>query len=99
MKKKKISESHANAENLADEVAYMADPEGYNPMKLKRQPMTETEELKNADVPKPVWETRNEYLHKHNEKLSAEIKEVRRDNKRLATENDNLVDRLRKAGL
>jgi len=38
-------------------------------------------------------------LHKHNEKLVEEIKEVRRDNKRLTKENDNLVDRLRKAGL
>jgi len=96
MKKKKNDESHADAEELAKEVAYMSDPTGYNPMGLK---MNENEELRNADAPKPVWETRNEYLHKKNEKLTQEIHEVRRDNKRLTQANSDLVDRLRKAGL
>ena len=31
--------------------------------------MTEHEEYKNADVPVDIWIQRNEYLHKHIEKL------------------------------
>jgi hypothetical protein len=104
MKKKKLDESHADAEEVAKEAAYMSDPDlymsdshvAYNPMGLK---MDETEELRNAEAPRPVWETRNKYLHIKNEKLTKELQTVRRDNKRLSQANSDMLERLRKAGL
>ena len=43
-----------------------------------REPMTEHEEYKNADVPVDIWIQRNEYLHKHIDKLNEEINQLRK---------------------
>ena len=72
--------------------------------------MTTEEEYRNADVPMPkgpndleeiirVLETRNEYLHKHVEKLTEEIKTLREDNVMLAKQIDDKVRKMRESGL
>jgi len=74
------------------------------------KPMTTEEEYRNADVPMPkgpndleeiirVLETRNEYLHKHVEKLTEEIKTLREDNVMLAKQIDDKVRKMRESGL
>ena len=39
----------------------------------KKEVMSEHEEYKNADVPREIWIQRNEYLHKHIDRLEKEI--------------------------
>ena len=60
--------------------------------------MTEHEEYKNADVPKEVWVQRNEYLHKHIDRLYEEIKELRRDNKKLTKQVEDQLKQFRNSG-
>ena len=64
----------------------------------KKEVMTEHEEYKNADVPKEVWMQRNEYLHKHIDKLYEEIKDLRTDNIRLAKQIEDQVKQFRNSG-
>tara|TARA_R100000541_G_scaffold43167_1_gene50363 strand:- start:56 stop:292 length:237 start_codon:yes stop_codon:yes gene_type:complete len=67
----------------------------------KKEVMSEHEEYVNADVPKQVWVDRNKYLHEHVNKLTDEIIELRKDNKRLTKElNDRQehVNFLRRSG-
>ena len=72
--------------------------------------MTTEEEYRNADVPMPkgpndleeiirVLVTRYEYLHKHVEKLTEEIKTLREDNVMLAKQIDDKVRKMRESGL
>jgi uncharacterized protein YydD (DUF2326 family) len=74
------------------------------------KPMTIEEEYRNADVPMPkgthdleeiirTLETRNEYLHKHIEKITNEIQEIRKDNKHLAQQYDDQLRQFRNKGL
>jgi hypothetical protein len=43
-----------------------------------KKPMTEHEEYKNADVPVDIWIQRNEYLHKHIDRLEERNKRNKR---------------------
>ena len=52
--------------------------------------MSEHEEYVNADVPKEIWIQRNEYLHKHIDRLEKEINEIREDNKKLFKKNTDI---------
>ena len=66
-----------------------------------REVMSEHEEYVNADVPKQVWVDRNKYLHEHVNKLTDEIIELRKDNKRLTKElndKEEHVNFLRRSG-
>ena len=63
-----------------------------------KQPMTEHEEYKNADVPVDIWIQRNEYLHKHIDKLYEEIKELRTDNIRLTKQIEEQIKQFRNEG-
>lgn len=45
------------------------------------------------------WKFRNEMLHKHNEKLVDELREVRADNEKLAKEIDDKIKQLREKGV
>jgi|TARA_R110002012_G_C11347892_1_gene579181 predicted RNase H-like nuclease (RuvC/YqgF family) len=74
------------------------------------KPMTTEEEYRNASVPMPkgpndleeiirVLETRNEYLHKHIEKLTEEVHMLREDNVMLAKQIDDKVRKMRESGL
>ena len=63
-----------------------------------RKPMTEHEEYKNADVPVDIWIQRNEYLHKHIDKLNEEIHQLRTDNKRLTQQLENVTNQFRNKG-
>ena len=63
-----------------------------------REPMTEHEEYKNADVPVDIWIQRNEYLHKHIDKLNEEIHQLRTDNKRLTQQLENVTNQFRNKG-
>ena len=60
--------------------------------------MTEHEEYKNADVPRDIWIQRNEYLHKHIDKLYEEIKELRTDNMRLTKQLEDQLKQFRNSG-
>ena len=60
--------------------------------------MTEHEEYKNADVPREIWIQRNEYLHKHIDKLYEEIKELRTDNMRLTKQVEDQLKQFRNSG-
>jgi len=60
--------------------------------------MTEHEEYKNADVPRDIWIQRNEYLHKHIDKLYEEIKELRTDNIRLTKQVEDQLKEFRNNG-
>jgi len=73
------------------------------------KPMTTEEEYRNACVPMPkgpndleeiirVLETRNEYLHKHIEKLTEEVHMLREDNVMLAKQIDDKVRKMREVG-
>ena len=67
----------------------------------KKEVMNEHEEYVNADVPKQVWVDRNKYLHEHVNKLTDEIIELRKDNKRLTKElndKEEHVNFLRRSG-
>ena len=68
------------------------------------------EEYKNAGVPMPTkagdlkqiiqtLETRNEYLHKHVEKLTNELLTIRQDNKRLAKQCEDQINQFRNKGI
>ena len=66
-----------------------------------KEVMSEHEEYVNADVPKQVWVNRNKYLHEHVNKLTDEIIELRKDNKRLTKElndKEEHVNFLRRSG-
>ena len=60
--------------------------------------MTEHEEYKNADVPVDIWIQRNEYLHKHIDKLNDEIHQLRKDNKRLTKQVEDQLKQFRNSG-
>jgi len=64
----------------------------------QKEVMTEHEEYKNADVPKEIWIQRNEYLHKHIDKLYEEIKELRTDNIRLTKQIEDQLKQFRNSG-
>ena len=77
-------------------------------VKTKNKPMTIQEEYKNADVPIPpkvlgeiiqVIETRNNYLHKHIEKLTNEILDIRKDNKKLSKQCEDQMNQFRNKGV
>ena len=63
------------------------------------------EELENKKGPNDLEEqirvltSRNETLHKHNEKQTKEIMELREDNKKLAKQVDDYILKLRKIGV
>ena len=63
------------------------------------------DELENKKGPNDLEEQvrvltfRNETLHKHNERQTQEILELREDNKKLALQVDDYVSKLRKAGI
>jgi len=63
------------------------------------------EELENRKGPNDLEEQirvltfRNETLHKHNEKQTQEIIELRKDNKKLAQQVEDYVQKLRTGGL
>ena len=63
-----------------------------------KEKMTEHEEYKNADVPVDIWIQRNEYLHKHIDKLYEEIKELRTDNIRLTKQIEEQIKQFRNRG-
>jgi len=63
-----------------------------------KKPMTEHEEYKNADVPVDIWIQRNEYLHKHIDRLEKEIKEIREDNKKLTKQLEDQLKEFRNSG-
>jgi|TARA_E500000318_G_scaffold34745_1_gene34013 predicted nucleic acid-binding Zn-ribbon protein len=63
-----------------------------------KEKMTEHEEYKNADVPVDIWIQRNEYLHKHIDKLYEEIKELRTDNIRLTKQVEDQLKQFRNSG-
>ena len=63
-----------------------------------KEKMTEHEEYKNADVPVDIWIQRNEYLHKHIDKLYEEIKELRTDNIRLTKQIEDQIKQFRNSG-
>ena len=76
-------------------------------VKTKNKPMTIQEEYKNADVPIPpkvlgeiiqVLETRNNYLHKHIEKLTNEILDIRKD-KKLSKQCEDQMNQFRNKGV
>ena len=64
----------------------------------KKEVMSKHEEYKNADVPREVWIQRNEYLHKHIDKLYEEIKELRTDNIRLTKQVEDQLKEVRNNG-
>ncbi len=64
----------------------------------KKEVMSKHEEYKNADVPREVWIQRNEYLHKHIDKLYEEIKELRTDNIRLTKQVEDQLKEFRNNG-
>ena len=64
----------------------------------KKEVMSKHEEYKNADVPKEIWIQRNEYLHKHIDKLYEEIKELRTDNIRLTKQVEDQIKQFRNNG-
>ena len=77
-------------------------------VKTKNKPMTIDEEYKNAGVPIPpkvlgeiiqVLETRNNYLHKHIEKLTNEILDIRKDNKKLSKQREDQMNQFRNKGV
>jgi len=63
------------------------------------------DELENKKGPNDLEEQvrvltfRNETLHKHNEKQTQEILELREDNKKLALQVDDYVNKLRNKGV
>ena len=63
------------------------------------------EELENKKSPNDLEEQirvltfRNETLHKHNEKQTQEIIELRKDNKKLAQQVEDYVQKLRNRGI
>ena len=63
------------------------------------------DELENKKGPNDLEEQirilsfRNETLHKHNEKQTQEILELRNDNKKLAQQVDDYESKLREAGI
>ena len=63
-----------------------------------KEKMKEHEEYKNADVPVDIWIQRNEYLHKHIDKLNEEIHQLRRDNKRLTKQVEDQLKQFRNSG-
>ena len=63
-----------------------------------KEVMSEHEEYLNADVPKQVWVDRNKYLHEHVNKLTNEIIELRRDNKKLAKQCEDQIKQFRNNG-
>ena len=64
----------------------------------KKEVMTEHEEYKNADVPREIWIQRNEYLHKHIDRLEKEINEIREDNKKLTKQLEDQIKQFRNTG-
>jgi len=64
----------------------------------KKEVMSKHEEYKNADVPREIWIQRNEYLHKHIDKLYEEIKELRTDNIRLTKQVEDQLKQFRNSG-
>mgnify|MGYP003666504753 FL=1 len=76
----------------------------------KMKPMTIEEEYRNADVPMPKGpndleatierlEFRNAKLHNYNEKIEQEIIELRRDNKKLSKQCEDLLHQFRNKGV
>jgi hypothetical protein len=63
-----------------------------------KEVMNDHEEYLNADVPKQVWVDRNKYLHEHVNKLTNEIIELRRDNKKLAKQCEDQIKQFRNKG-
>ena len=64
----------------------------------KKEVMSEHEEYKNADVPIEIWIERNKYLHQHIDMLTEELIKVRRDNKKLAKQCEDLLNEFRNTG-
>ena len=56
-------------------------------------------EMKEAKEQIERLEFKNEKLHKHNEKITKEIFELRQDNKKLAHEIEDRIHRMRKSGM
>ena len=84
---------------VTDEEALAMEEEYKEQMRLNgKMPMTEHEEYKNADVPVEIWIQRNEYLHKHIDKLNEEINQLRTDNKRLTQQLENVNNQFRNKG-
>ena len=86
------------------------DAKEFEKMLEKMKPMTIEEEYRNADVPMPKGpndleatierlEFRNAKLHHHNEKIEQEIIELRRDNKKLSKQCEDLLNQFRNKGV
>jgi len=45
------------------------------------------------------WKFRNEQLHKHNQKITSELREIRKDNEKLAKEINDKIKLLREKGV
>jgi len=103
--------SHKDCEEWAAMIAQMQDDPSYHPTYNKKGVRTEMPELNRPlDTMDEVayrelqkenerLKFKNEKLHEHNEKITKEIFELRQDNKKLAHEVEDRVDRMRKAGL
>lgn len=89
--------SQKDVEEWAAMVAQMEGDKSYHP-KYNKKAMTKTEEYKNADVPVEVWAQRNEYLHKHIDKLTKEIQDIRKDNKKLTKQVSDMLEQFRNKG-
>jgi len=89
--------SQKDVEEWAAMIAQMQDDKSYHP-KYNKKAMTKTEEYKNADVPVEVWAQRNEYLHKHIDKLTKEIQDIRKDNKKLTKQVSDMLEQFRNKG-
>lgn len=87
--------SHRDAEELAAEIAYMQDDPSFRPKKdpLKDKGPNDLE----AEIAR--WKFRNEQLHKHNQKITSELREVRKDNEKLAKEIEDKIKLLREKGV
>tara|TARA_R110000744_G_scaffold26610_1_gene65292 strand:+ start:193 stop:474 length:282 start_codon:yes stop_codon:yes gene_type:complete len=86
------------------------DAKEFEKMLEKMKPMTIEEEYRNADVPMPKGpndleatierlEFRNAKLHNYNEKIEQEIIELRRDNKKLSKQCEDLLHQFRNKGV
>ena len=93
--------SQRKVEEWAAMSAQMQDDPSYHPIYNKRGVKKVSKDRGPNDLEEQIdrLKFRNEKLHKHNEKITDEIKEVRADNKKLAEQVNDYVNQLRKAGV
>ena len=97
--------SHKEVEEWAAMIAQMQDDPSFHPIynkkgvRAKVKPEGKEMDLKEAKEQIERLEFKNEKLHKHNEKITKEIFELRQDNKKLAHEIEDRIHRMRKSGM